>query len=268
MKPGFTTSTPSGGAMDPSNIQRYPVTIDGETTSIGTANELAVALDVLQGQHDRAVLEQLGPALAGITGGPLGLKRLLPSLAPEDQIYLVDALGPRLADIIQEARHLRDVFAGLAFVEVELTILDTLGSDGLRAIINTAEELAEVLDWLYGECDRRAIELLGPPYLTSLIRSGSDLCVVLEALGADAQLDILDRLGWAHTALLLRDGSDLAHLLRALPADLSTRLLAELTREQLVVLIGNRKDWQYLWERLEPEECRLLADKLGVTYAA
>jgi hypothetical protein len=57
--------------MDPSRIKRYPVTIDGETASIGTANELAVALDVLQGQYDRAVLEQLGPALAYITGGPL-----------------------------------------------------------------------------------------------------------------------------------------------------------------------------------------------------
>ncbi len=47
--------------MDPSLIKRYPVTIDGETASIGTANELAVALDVLRGQYDRAVLEQLGP---------------------------------------------------------------------------------------------------------------------------------------------------------------------------------------------------------------
>ena len=254
--------------MDLSRVKRYPVTIDGQTASVGTANELAVALDVLQGQHDRAVLEQLGPALADITGGPLGFERLLPSLAPEDQLYLVDALGPRLAGIIQEARHLRDVFAALAVVEVELRILDTLGPEGLRALINTAQELAEVLGWLYGECDRRAIELLGTPYLARLVRSGSDLCAAMDALDAEGQLDLLDRLGWAQTSRLLRDGADLAHLMRALPAQLSARLLAEMTREQLITLIGNRKDWQYLWERLEPDECRLLAAKLGVSYAA
>lgn len=254
--------------MDPSRIKRYPVTIEGETASIGTANELAVALDVLQGQFDRAVLEQLGPALADITGGPLGFERLLQALAPEDQLYLVDALGPRLAAIIQEARHLRDVFAALAAVEVELKILDTLGTNGLQALVNTAQELAEVLGWLYGECDRRAIELLGTPYLTRLIRSGSDLCAAMDALDAEGQLDLLERLGWAHTSRLLHDGADLAHFTRALPAHLSARLLAEMTREQLIALIGNRQDWQYLWERLEPDECRLLAERLGVSYAA
>lgn len=254
--------------MNLNRTKRYPVTIDGETVSIGTANELAVALDVLQVQHDRAALEQLRPALADITGGPLGLARLLQSLAPEDQLYLVDALGPRLTDIIQEARRLRDIFAALAIGEVELRILNTLGGDGLRALIHTARELAEVLSWLYGECDRQAIELLGTPYLTRLIRCGSDLCAVLDALDAQGQLDLLDRLGWAHTSQLLRDGVDLACLMRALPPHLSARLLAEMTREQLIALIGNRQDWQYLWERLEPDECRRLAEKLGVSYAA
>ena len=56
--------------------------------------------------------------------------------------------------------------------------------------------------------------------------------------------------------------------MRALPAHLSARLLAEMTREQLITVIGNRQDWQYLWERLEPDECRLLAGKMGVSYAA
>ena len=254
--------------MDPKQIKRYPITIDGETVSIGTANELAVALDVLQGQHDRAVLEQLGPALADITGGPLGFARLLQSLAPEDQLYLVDALGPRLAGIIQEARYLRDIFAALAVVEVELKILDTLGGDGLRALIPTAHGLADVLGWLYGQCDREALELLGTPYLKRLIRSSSDLGAVLGALNAEGQRDLLDRLGWAHTSGLPRDGVDLARLMRVLPPDLSARLLDELTREELIALIGNRQDRQYLWERLEPEEGRLLAEKLGVDYAA
>jgi hypothetical protein len=41
-------------------ITRYPITIDGETASIGSAAELAVALDVLQGQHDHETLAAPG----------------------------------------------------------------------------------------------------------------------------------------------------------------------------------------------------------------
>ncbi len=254
--------------MDPSRIARYPLTIDGETVEIGTANELAVALDVLQGQHDRAALEQLRPALADITAGPLGFARLLQSLSADDQIYLIDAIGPRLAEIIQESRRLRDIFAALAVTEVEQKILGTLGGDGLRALVKTAGELSEVLGWLYGQADRQAVELLGTPYLKRLIRTGTDLSVVLEALDARGQRDLLERLGWECTGGLVRSGVELAKVMRVLPAELSGCLIAEMSRDDLVAIIGNPHDWQYLWERLEPEECRMIAEKLGVDYAA
>ncbi len=66
--------------MDLSQVNRYAITIDGETTGIGTANELALALDVLCGQHDRAVLEQLAPHLAEVVGGQQKITKVLPKL--------------------------------------------------------------------------------------------------------------------------------------------------------------------------------------------
>ncbi|MBI5301605.1 MAG: hypothetical protein HY868_05665 [Chloroflexi bacterium] len=249
-------------------INRYPVTIDGETTHIGTAGELAIALDVLQGQRDRDVLAQLRIHLADIMGGPQGFARTLTSLSPDDQIFLIDAIGARLAGVIREARFLRDIFATMAVVAVERKMLTTLGGDGLRALVPTAEELAEILEWLYGECDQQAIELIGTPHLRRVMRHALDLAVVLNALDANGKRDLLDRIGWANASALLRDGIDLALLLRALPTDLSARLLGEMTRERIVALIGNPRDWEYLWQRLEPAEGKLLAEKLGVPYAA
>lgn len=253
--------------MDQTPVKHFPITIDGETACIGTANELAVALDVLHGHHDREVLEQLRKKLPEILVGPQGLARTLASLSSADQIFLIEELGPHLAGLIREARFLRDIFAAMSEMEVELKLLDTLGASGLRSLIHTAEEFGELLEWLYGECDRRAVELVGEAHLKHIVRHGFDLCIILDALDADGQRDLLERIGWKHAAGLMRDGVDLAHLLRSLPHDLSRNLLAGLTRAQVVSLIGNAKDWQYVWERIEPAERELIAGIMGVEHA-
>ncbi|MBI5651372.1 MAG: hypothetical protein HZC40_13165 [Chloroflexi bacterium] len=254
--------------MNPHEITRYPITIDGDTTRIGTAHELAIALDVLQGQHDRAVLEQLRAHLAEIVNTPHGFARVLTALAPDDQIFLNDAIGARLAATLQDARHLRDIFAAMSVIAVEQKLLDTLGTNGLRALIHTAEELAEILEWLYGECDRQAIELIGIAHLKQVIRHASDLCLVLHALDANGKRDLIERIGWANVVHLVRDGIDLAHLARTISSELTARLIAEFTREQMLALIGNARDWQYLWARLEGAERLMIATKLGAHYAA
>ncbi len=249
--------------MDLSQVNRYAITIDGETTGIGTANELALALDVLCGQHDRAVLEQLAPHLAEVVGGPAGLMLVLKSLAPQDQLYLIDAIGPKLAGVIQEARHLRDLFATLSVLEVEQRILDTLGTRGLRSLVLTGEELAQVLEWVYGECDQHLIDLIGVDYIRSIIRNAYPLGLVLNSLEEAGQAQLIEKLGWKRVVELVADGRDLAYLLRALPPAQSAALLDHYTREQLVALVGNQHDWAYLYDRLEPAEIDHLLLKLG-----
>jgi hypothetical protein len=254
--------------MNQSQLVRYPVTIDGETATISTAQELAIMLDVLQGQHDRDVLAQLRDHLADVMGGARGFTLTLKSLSSADQLYLIDAIGARLAEVLQDSRYLRDIFATMADVGIEKKMLDTLGGVGLRKLVHTAEELGQVLEWLYKECDQQAIELVGTAYLKQIIRRASDLCVVLDALDAEGKKNLLDRISWTKVGLLVSDGIDLAQMMRALPHELSHKLLVTMTREQLIAIIGNPHDWEYLWNRLEPKECQLIAEKLGVHYAA
>ena len=175
---------------------RYPVTIEGETAVIGTANELAIALDVLYGQHDRAILEQLCPHLAEIVGNAAGLTNVLRVLEPADQIVLIQAIGDQLPAVLHHARFLRDLFAILADETVEQCLLETLGADGIRTLIVTASELGEVLEWLYGQRDQQLLNLLGTSYLKRLIRTGEDLACVLNGLAEPAQADLIEQLGW------------------------------------------------------------------------
>jgi hypothetical protein len=241
-----------------SKFNRYPITIEGETVQIGSAYELAIALDVLQGQHDRAALSQLAPHLAEITANAVGFMTVMRSLSIADQIFLIQAIGPDMAGVIQSATRLRDILATMAEPGVEEALLAALAPKGLRQLITTGAELAEVLEWVYGERDALTIELLGIASLRRLCRHASDLSAVLHNLDFALQERLLEELGWTFIVNLVNDGRDLACLLRALPSANSARLLEHFTGQRLVDLIGNQSEWTYLTQRLEPAETELL----------
>lgn len=249
--------------MKLSEIHRHTVSVEEETASIGTSDELAIALDVLNGRHDREVLEQLAPHLGEIVTDPSGLRSVLKSLSTEDQIFLIDSLAPQLAAIIGEASFLRDLFASLAHTEVELRIIEALSGEGLARLIGTAEELAEVTEWIYDECDEALLRALEPGYLGDLFKNAWELSLALTSLTPQAQEYLLDIVG--SLTHYVRDGRDLAYLLRALSVERSREVIESLVPDDLRRLLGNRSDQRYLWRRLEPAEADLLQERLGVT---
>ena len=248
-------------------VTRYPIEIEGETALIGTAGELVAALDVLQGQHDRVVLEQLSPHLADILGGPKGLYATLKVLASEDQLFLVEAIGSQLVGVVQTASALRDILATLAESGVEEKLVEVLGGEGLRTLVGTAEELAGILEWVYGASDWLVLELLGEPFLRRIFQNGYELSVVLRALDPARQQQLIEWLGWEDAVALVHDRRDLAHMLRALPAGLSNRLLNHLTKDQLWDIVRDERGFQYLHTYLEAEEAQYLAKLLEVDNA-
>jgi len=241
---------------------RHPVTIDGTTAKVGSADELALTLDVLHGQHDRTVLEQLRPHLPAIVTTPRGLMAVLEPLSAEDQRYLIDGLAGCLTGIVGSAGALREILAMLTDVPVEERLLEVIGTDGLRSLILTAEDLAGVLEFVYGQCDRRVIDLLGRDYLAGLFQSGHDVSVVLRALDPGVQPDFVAGLGWTRLGALVHDRRDLAHLMRALPADASRHLLAHISRERLAALVANARQWAAVARYLDAEEIACLRQRL------
>jgi hypothetical protein len=246
-------------------INRYPISIEGETTLIGTANELAIALDVLQGQHDHEALAQLRPYLAEIIAHASGLFSVIRSLAVDEQIFLIQALGADLEHVMQNARHLSELLATMSDQKVEGVLLTTLGSNGLSSLISTGKELAEVLEWVYGEQDELVLELLGGDTMRRLCRNAADLSAVLHALDFDLQIRFLGHLGWPYVLNLVDDGRDLAHLLRALPPVNSEQLLRHFSGKRLKELIGHTGEWAYLYQRLEPAEAALILGMLDLS---
>lgn len=253
--------------MSAITLARYPVRMDGETADVGDAEELVVLLDVLNCRRDREVLKQLSPHLPQIIRKPSDLPLLMRGLGRDDQIFLVEAMGDSLADALQSARHLRELLATIAEPQVRLSVIETLGGPGLRKLIVTARDLSGALEWTYAHRSRRLLELLGADYLRRLIRHGDDLALALNALADDAQRALFDSIGFARVAELTRNARDLALLLRALPPAISATLLEQFDRRQLVEIIGDRRAWLYLYNRIRPDEAVQLLAKLGADNA-
>jgi hypothetical protein len=232
---------------------------------IGTAGELAIAMDVMQGRADRTVLEQLGPHLPEIFSEPEGFVLVMRAMRITDQIFLIHAIGNAMTGVVKSARYLRDVLSLLATEEAERAMLEAVGAAGLRELLVTPQDLGQALEWVYGRNDHVLLGLLGSEHIREMIRNGSELAIVLNALSKQGQQNFLEIIGWSRVPALVHTGTDLAHLLRALPGALSKSLLDHFTRAQLVELIGNRFDWAYLYDRLDTQESRIILEKLSET---
>jgi hypothetical protein len=90
------------------------------------------------------------------------------------------------------------------------------------------------------------------------------LSAILRSLDAGLQSWLIDQLGWEFCLGLIRDGRDMADLLRALPSAISERLLKHFDPAQLARLIGNSRDWMYLYQHLEPAEADFITHLLGL----
>ena len=232
----------------------FTVVIEGESASVETADELAVLLEVLHGDHYQDALDQLGSNLADILCEPRGLCAVLKSLAPESQLYLLNQLGPRLIDVVQRADVLRNILAALTEPLVEKRLLELLDSDGLKRLIHEPEDLAGILEWVYDCCDEFVISLLDERFLRHLLQTGHKISLVLPSMTEASQSILIEKLGWSHVISLAYDARVLGLLLRALAPDLGLRLIREFTPKMLRTAVGGERGLGELYRFLNEAE--------------
>lgn len=239
-------------------VQEFPLVIHGERVLIANAGELAAALDVLQGQYDREALEQLKPHLVEILRGPDGLAMVLKNLIPEHQIFLFQALGRDLVNVVGTPESLSRILSMLSEHYVEKALITLLGSRGLRKIIHTPDELASVLEWIYGRLDELVLSLVGEDFLCSIFQNGYELSLVLYSLEHESQARLIKILGWERIVAMIHSREDLAYLIRALPARAGFELLQKSDPDKIRSFIRDSEDLEYLHRYMEQEESQLL----------
>ena len=247
----------------------FEIRIGDESACIETADELVAVLDVLQGHHDKEVLQQLSPDLHSIIRNSRELLKIVAVLPNEDQIFLFKILGDHLSGIIGNGAGLRDLLAYISASEVEEALIEMLKPEGIQKLIIHVVELAEVLEWVYGCRDRMIIDYLGADSFQNMVENGRDLSLVMRSLEPDFQKQLLNELGIDYLNRIIRQKDDFSSLLKALPFETSKKLMDSMSHEKLKGLVRSSADLAYISKFLDQKETDYLKLKLeGIEHAS
>jgi len=119
-----------------------------------------------------------------------------------------------------------------------------------------------VLAWVYGHCDECVLDSLGAEFLRNLLETGYELSLPLSALETAGQWRLIELLGWEHVLGALQDERDLGYLMRALPAELSRRVLEHLPGDRLRQIVRDERDVRAIAPYLEAAELDCLRARL------
>jgi hypothetical protein len=241
--------------------------MDGISAEVGNAQELVVILQALLGEEDRVILCQLKEHLIDIIGDSNGLYQVLKALESNDHLFLIEILGEDVKKLLNKSEQLSKLFSFLSQPSTKSLLLKNLGSEFLRKLIYSPEELSEILEWIYEEDDVMLLKMLGEVYNRKLYHNGSELSLVLHNVSISSQEWYLRFLGLEYLSELTINWQDLAWLLRALPHSLSCIYLETLDSEKLSNLIRNQDEWEKISKFLEPEEEDYLIKRMGLNNA-
>ena len=246
----------------------FEIHIDNESATIETTDELVAILDVLQGQHDREVLQQLAPDLHRIITNSKSLYKIVSVIQADDQIFLFKLLSNHLIDIIGKGSSLRDLLAFISEEAVEFSLIESLKPHGVQKLIKSAVELAEVLEWVYGSLDKTIIQYLGINNIKKIVKSGRELSLILHAVNNELQEFLLDELGLVYMDVIIHETHDFAYLLRVLPFETSKKLIDNMSIDKIKDIIRTESDLDYINKYLDKKEHEYLKQKLeGLNYA-
>ena len=240
----------------------FEIKIGHDSALVESADELVAILDVLQGQHDREVLQQLEKDLHLLIRNSKELYKVVSILHFEDQIYLFRILEGQLAEIIGKGSGLRDLLAFISEDEAENALIETLGSAGIQKLITNAVELAEILEWVYGSMDQTILNYLTVASIQKIVKGGREMSLILNALDAASQRKLIDGLGEVFIRKLIHQTEDFAYLMRALPFETSRQLVDSLDGDKIRDLIRSAEDLIYLNRYLDASEQEYLKHKL------
>ncbi len=159
-----------------------------------------------------------------------------------------------LGSLFTDAKGLCELLAFMSQPGTEAFLLAGIGAGHLREIIQCPSELADVLEWIYGEDDLLLMNLIGMEHIALLFRTGTEISLVLHNLDAKGQQKLLEVIGYENIPEMVHTWQDLAYIMRSLPRELSLSLLEKFTPSKLRRLFSNDCDRASISRFLENQE--------------
>lgn len=241
------------------------ITYDGDTIDIENVQELFIAFDLTPPEVDLDFISQIKHCLNDIIKNDDDFLFILPKvlgIKGQSKKPLLEAFGENLSNIITEGKTLSRALAILANEKDQEYLLKTLGRDNLQKILDTLEEIAGCLEWLYGKMDKYFLEIISFEHLAKFLNNGENLGIILKYLDEAEEKLLIENLGWDKVLNCIQTTRDLTYVLTGLRTSNERMLIEKMDKEKLHQVIPFEEKLANICKNeLQPEDAKLLMSK-------
>lgn len=194
----------------------------GDTTHyVRNEDELALILELLCTTENTDALQwnvimALDEKLLQIIQTYRGLSHCLKYLGFRNRFLLLVKIGDILSDVLVRSEYLGSILAGIPEEKDKIRLIKIIRRKGLVRIIGDANDLGNVLEWVYGDAEKLVIDTLGKEFLRSIFASGRDIYKVFHFLNDENKNYFADLLTIDFLRSLVRTADDFFYTLKAL----------------------------------------------------
>jgi len=228
--------------------QSFHFILDDKVYHVRNELELALIFELLESTKSAEMLHwnvimSLDEKLLDIIKTYRGLSSCLKHLGYRNRFLLLIKIGDILPTVLGRSEHLGGILASIPEGEGKLRIVKSMRHRGLVQIVENADDLGNVLEWLYGDAELVVLNLLGEEFLRGLFYSGRDIYKVAHFLSEPNKDYFIDLLGISSLRALTGTCDDFLYIIKALTASKTKEYIRLFTPDEIRGLI--RSDYTF-----------------------
>lgn len=241
----------------------YTFILGSKNYELRNEYELALTLELLAETPNAPVyhwniIMSLDTQLEGLIQTYKGLALCLKHLNHKNRFLLLVKIGDVLPQVIGSSWNFANILARIPEESDKIRLIKQIRKRGLEKMIFTAYDFANMLEWLYGDGQRIALETLGDEYLRRLVVRGEDAYVMLQFLSKEHKTMFIEMVGMEHLRRTIHSPGDFNAIFKGLTDEYSEKLLEELGNDMIEHLFLDNKQFRSTLLRLSSTKEKLL----------
>lgn len=179
-----------------------------------------------------------------------GLLNCLKYLNEKNSFLLLVKLWDVLLNLINNSSELAEILSKIPNESNKIRLLTIMRVKGLRKILFNAQDLWNILEWLYGESQRKFLDLLGRDLVREIFYSTNEIIMILHYLtneNKDYLMNII-WIGWVKTKI--KTSFNFLVLFKWLTDKKARELLKTYTKKEVLALFKNDDEFYHFLLRL------------------
>ncbi len=181
------------------------------------------------------------------------LLKCLKYLNEKNMFLLVIKISDILPNILHTSEHLGEILAKIPNEENKLKLLKHLRHKGLSPLIRDAKDLWNILEWIYGNTQRKFLDFLWPDFIKQVFLSTNEIIIILYYLNNENKDYLIDMIGFHGIKNKVKTNENLLLMFQWLTHKKSKEFLKHFTKKEIAEMFKSEADFYHFMLRV-PED--------------